>query len=248
MELRTVENTNSHPPIDQRRALGYTVNRRGKQLTRRYEMSEKLRIVEVEGRTQLYCQYPGQINPQPVYVEIDPEARMLQMRYNPNVGSGQLVEAYHGRLDCTYLPFGVVPTAEAANQMMNALLDQATALADSYVGWWDGSNHVGRWDEDLRLAWERSVEEYAGGSIEQVRVWDAADWFQSSSQLEIAAHYGLTADTTDQGLREISYRMDEEEQCEELDRLEDSLSYCESVRDSLRAARDEEEEAYHASL
>lgn len=75
---------------------------------------------------------------------------------------------------------------------------------------WDGSNHVGRLNEDACEAeeeLEKLLEDYADGSI---GLWEAGDWLQDSSDEDL----GVTAASTDDELAKKARELEEEARAE----------------------------------
>jgi len=100
---------------------------------------------------------------------------------------------------------------------------------------WDGSNPVGRLNDDASLA-AQSIEAHIESldSEMQVQVWDAGDWLGGSLySSEQAAEYGITAGTSDEMLEEIARGIEDDAKHEGVDVLENIVEYCQELRQHL---------------
>jgi len=100
---------------------------------------------------------------------------------------------------------------------------------------WDGSNPVGRLNDDASLA-AQSIEAHIESldSEMQVQVWDAGDWLGGSLySSEQAAEYGITAGTSDEMLEEIAREIEDDAKHEGVDVLENIVEYCQELRQHL---------------
>ena len=160
--------------------------------------------------TDLHHQYPRQSSPQPCHVELDTRGDgILSASYDPIIGSGVPASVYHGLVLRWKIP---ALKADVANDLFDAIRPHAEQIVAGASVEWDGHNHVGRLNDDARLAYdaiERLCEE-AGGEGAEVSVWDAADYFEPCGHgrgderlVSIAHEIGITARTSDARLAEI---------------------------------------------
>jgi hypothetical protein len=103
-----------------------------------------IEIIEVEGN-ELFVQYQGQSQPQPVHVSLDCRTGELSAEYDPEIGGSRPMDVHHGHVCRWRIP---VLTAEAANALLADLAPIAQRVVDGYSSEWDGSNHVGRLSDD----------------------------------------------------------------------------------------------------
>lgn len=147
----------------------------------------------------LYRQFPKQNNPQPAYVELDPEDGVLCADYSSEIGYAIPEREYHHRL----LRWGVCAnlTAEEVNDLLARIVPLAVDIIAGYSREWDGNDTVGCYTDEADAARERvnllcqEQETQSGGVI------DLSDWCQGN------AHWAapdLTATTTDEELEAMA--------------------------------------------
>lgn len=172
-----------------------------------------LKIIEVKNPMELYRKYPGQSDPQAIYIEIDPETETVSMDYSGEIGNALPCAVYQKLILRYNLPKNFVP--KSPNVLMQELLPLAEAIINGHTVEWNGSNNVGQLDEDAQDA-ERELETYLERmpSEEAVQIWDAGDWLSSCrTHGEYGVHYGkheITAETTDAELAVICKKLHEE--------------------------------------
>lgn len=98
----------------------------------------------------LHHQYPGQFEPQSVYLEIDPENQTISMDWYREIGNGVPEDVWHRRI--LWYILSIVPTVDVANQLMDDVLPLAERVVAGHSIEWDGCNHVGRLTEDAQDA------------------------------------------------------------------------------------------------
>jgi len=98
---------------------------------------------------------------------------------------------------------------------------------------WDGSNHVGRLDDDAQAAWDELVSELTTGEQDETAYWTAQEALEHLSPDEL----GITADTTDEELAKIAAEYDADP---EMVIIDDVATYLRYRRDDLRKERDED--------
>ena len=169
-----------------------------------------VRITDCTDPTELFAQFHGQSEPQPVHIELDTQAGTLHASYSSEIGNGVPGSVYHG-LDRRYgIP---VLTASAANRVMREIAPLADRIVAGTEAEWDGNNTVAVLNDDAQAA-EEEIEKYLnlpseGGWSDEpnqgfddsdlVAVWDV-DGATNGSEI---ADYGITADTTDDRLEGI---------------------------------------------
>lgn len=170
-----------------------------------------VRIIECTDPAELFAQYQGESQPQPVYIELDTQAGTLHASYNAEVGNARPFSVHHG-LDRRYgIP---VLTAEAANRVMREIAPLAERIIAGTKAEWDGNNTVAVLNDDA-LAAEEEIEEHLGlpsqdsgygdepnqgfDDSDLIAVWD----IDAATNGSEAADYNITADTTDDRLDEI---------------------------------------------
>ncbi len=158
-----------------------------------------------ECRTKLapvYCRFDGQTQPQPAYLELDPQKRTLTADYSGEIGNAVPMTVWHGhqyRLSITpYL------TGAALADLLEDedVLTLVAEVIDGHSIEWDGSNHVGRLTEDAADALEGLQESLdrnaAVDTAPCVSVYTPEEWVEDTTQVDIAA------ETTDARLAEIA--------------------------------------------
>jgi hypothetical protein len=120
----------------------------------------------------------------------------------------------------------------AALPELDPLFDRIHAGYDTR---WDGSNHVGTYTDDARMAIQQVADwldtECPRIPGENAGVWHAADWYTDYPE-------GVTANTTDAELAEISEREDSIYYHEYGAVIVDTLDYLTAYRDQLREETD----------
>ena len=163
----------------------------------------KITIIPVQDETELYRQYPGQTNPQSVFVQLDPESRILSTGYNPEIGNSVPSEVWHGTIYRYPFEKWMVPTMDGANEFMEELISLAETVCLGFKRVWNGRNHVGTLSEEGQSANEEISELVRTWSGDSLRVEDASDWF-SSTDLEV------TSETTDDELEQLAEELERE--------------------------------------
>lgn len=151
-----------------------------------------LDIDNLKAGAPLYCQYPGQHNLQPAYVEIN-EDGFVSADCSGEVGGGIPMHVWHNRT--IRIP---VPAEANGLELARVLREEALPLLEAiHAGHsieWDGNNHVGRLDDDARAAAEKLEEMLA--DVPVMTVWSASEWlFSGDATLE---HAWLRGETIDQ--------------------------------------------------
>lgn len=113
----------------------------------------KLRFVKPRGRKPVYMHYPGQLHPQPAYIELDCRARTVLACYNAEIGTAVPLAVWHGLVRRYAIPPDA--TCKQINALMHALRPSFERICDSINIYWDGNNTVGRLSgDDVEIEYE----------------------------------------------------------------------------------------------
>lgn len=144
----------------------------------------------------LWHRYPGQTQPQPVYLEIYPKSKTLRVDWSGEIGNAVPMDVWHN-VRLRYALRGV-PTVEAANALMAEVAPLAERIIAGHNVRWDGNNHRGYLDDDAAAA-ENELEAAICSSMDgydSQLVWDE----ESISEYELRE---ITAETTDAEIAEL---------------------------------------------
>lgn len=147
---------------------------------------------------QLYHQYHGQTNPQKAFIEIDLDEGIMQADWDGEIGGAVPMRVWHGRVRRYDLPPYCLPGP--VNELMEEILPLAERMEKGYSCEWDGSNNVGKLDEDAQETEEAirdMVENYQPSSDEMLVVMDACEYYSDSAE-----HLTLLRDSGERALRE----------------------------------------------
>ncbi|MFE1358873.1 helix-turn-helix domain-containing protein [Streptomyces harbinensis] len=152
--------------------------------------------------TELHRHYSREHKAQPTYIELDLEDGVMLADYDSEVGGGSPEAVHHGRVRRYRIP---VLTAAAANSLMEELKPLAQRVLDGATIEWDGSNKVGRLNDDAAQAEAEisdrlDIEGEDWDESETVAEWDI-DGATNGNERE---EYGITATTSDERLEEIA--------------------------------------------
>lgn len=196
-----------------------------------------IEIVSVTGN-ELFRHYRGQTSAQPCNVSLDCRSGKLRAEYNPEIGNAIPAEEYHGHVQTWSIP---CLRASAANALLAEIAPIAERVVAGYSREWDGSRYRAAFDEDAHSA-IRDIESLcnAADPSDAVKAWDAGDWLTASgntSRDAVRAEFGITADTTDEGLGAIEARVEEEAAASgEADVLTGTTAFLRRLRDEASAA------------
>lgn len=173
------------------------------------ETESTITITPVEG-TALHHRYRGQTSAQPCHVELDCDSGELSASHNAEIGSGVPVKVWHSRTLRWRIP---ALTAEAANALLEEIAPLCERIVAGYEKVWDGSNHVGQFDDDATEARDavHALCDRNWGEGEVIEAWDARDWYGAAGGFESqVSALGITATTTDEELAAIEEREENE--------------------------------------
>ncbi|MFE2911388.1 hypothetical protein [Kitasatospora indigofera] len=156
----------------------------------------------------LHCWYPGELYPQPAYVELGLKDGILLASYEANIGSAAPSEVRNGIDRQWAIP---VLTADAANALLDELAPLAQRVLDGSDVEWDGRNHVGQIVTDeaqeaydaITERCQELTEDGDNGDLDVLPVHDV----HSIGDLWSAKEAGVTAATTDEELDLIEARL-----------------------------------------
>jgi len=161
-------------------------------------MTKSIEARKVEGEFALYGQFDGQTKRQDCYIWLDCESATMGAAYNGEIGNAVPSDIYHGLVRRYYLPYPIY--ASAANNLMAMIMPLAERVCAGFEAVWDGSNRIGTLSDDALQA-ESEIEHLIAQSLDEesdaIKVWDAADWLDSTDPLTVAEELGITADMSE---------------------------------------------------
>jgi len=198
---------------------------------RRREMN--IQKCDENNPAELYHRYPRQSEPQPTFLFLNPGAQVLGVDWDGEVGGAVPADVWHGRIRRYRIPC-------LTSARVNGLLEQVAPLAErvcaGYEEAWDGSNYIGRLDQDASGAEEEIARICDPDHWDHtdadglVVVWEAGEYYYHSSDEEV----GVTADASDLDLEQLAERLTEEALSEGVHVIEGLAEELEGRRDSLR--------------
>jgi hypothetical protein len=129
-------------------------------------MSQNTTITINVPEDHLYHRYPGQTNPQPTHIEIDPETRTLSADWNAEIGNAVPARVWHGLVRRYALPSPYLSQA-AIKRIMEDIAPLAVRVCDGFASRWDGHNTVGVLNEDAMDAEEAIERILDNASVEE---------------------------------------------------------------------------------
>lgn len=156
---------------------------------------ENLRTGEL---APLFCQYAGQHQPQPAYVELD-EGGEVTADASGEIGNGMSAYVWHGRTR----RYTVAPHADGADLADYLEGDGRALLARIHAGHeveWNGNNHVGRLNDDAREAEEaltQALDDLTQDPDHQNQVWSVGDYLFNAGTLTDAWEHQTLAEAVE---------------------------------------------------
>lgn len=196
-----------------------------------------LRITALTDEDALFCQYPGRAV-QPCVLTLDLRDGELTAQYDPEVSDGARPESvFSGRT--LWVPIPVL-TATAANRLLNEVAPLAQQILDGAEIQWNGSNHIGRLDDQADAAYAELVgrcdpQNNSWDDADTVSTWPAGDWFGPEGDSAVAARLGITADTSDAQIADLA----KTEAAEALTSSSAGRAHLTGAEEYLRQVRDE---------
>jgi hypothetical protein len=121
-------------------------------------------VCVIEGHGRLHQQYAGQQMPQPIFLELDPNARQVTIDYNAEIGNSIPVDAWNGMIRRYTIPLMSRRHAARLARTLRPLLER---VCDGWERVWDGNRNVGRLNADAQDATddiERTIANLYPGS------------------------------------------------------------------------------------
>jgi hypothetical protein len=125
----------------------------------------------------LYCQYPGQTEPQPAYLQIDDDGA-ITLDYSGEIGNAVPADVWHGLVSRH-------PISEllSADQCAAVLVDATVVALAARVhagrsSVWDGNNYVGRLTDDAEQATEQ-LDDYLAEIDGDLLAQEVDEWLQN---------------------------------------------------------------------
>jgi len=143
----------------------------------------QIQIETVDDPAELLEWQDGQLQPETVYLYLDPEANDDEGRLSCASDSGQCgtpSNVWHGRMRRFAVP---LLSAHGANALMasSEVQELAARIVAGYSHDWDGSNHVGTVDDDATEAEEALDYFCRDWDGEKLDVWEADVWLEADS-------------------------------------------------------------------
>ncbi len=138
-------------------------------------------------RFPAYAKYPGQMQPQPAFIELETSDGELTVDYSGEIGNAVPGNIYHG-ID---LRWDITPEAKSGDisTAIDCLTDLFQQVLDGHSVSWDGKNYVGRLTEEAQEASEKIQRELdamlsgnEGGLIESLHQWIEQQPFPADGQ------------------------------------------------------------------
>lgn len=140
-------------------------------------------IINIENEDNIapmYVQYAGQINPQPAYIEIDPRKDniIVNAETSSNIGPGCSQAAFNGVVTQIRCPEFV--RGDFLKDYLESVefKEKVIELCKNYDYEWDGSNNIGRWNENRFKIEEEIYIDLL--SLESVEIYDGGEWIEDS--------------------------------------------------------------------
>lgn len=198
--------------------------------------------IAADDPTALLDWYDGCNKPQPVELCLDLESGELYFRVDSGVGGpGERGTPARHAVGLVQTWEAAPFTPKAANELTEQVRELAQIILDHSTVEWDGSNRVGRLDDQAQEAYDTItglIIEAREDDDSMINACEAGDYYSDSDvRRMILEDHGITADTTDEELEAAAAKID----AEALDngfmvvRTEKWLT---EERDALRAERD----------
>ncbi len=207
--------------------------------------------IDTIGRAELHHHYPGQTQRQPCHVELDLRGDgKLTAEADPEIGGAYPMAVAHGLVLRWTIP---CLRGDKANALLQQLAPLAQRVVDGSGEEWNGSNIVGKLDDDARAAADEIEAICDNIDGDEIAVWNAEDWYAplASAQLkgdarlaDIGGDLGITAATTDKDLSALEDAEEAKAIAEGVDLIEGLGDYLVTLRDAVvRLVAEQAEEA-----
>jgi hypothetical protein len=147
-------------------------------------MTEKKNItIKIENEDQvapLYMQFPGQCNPQPAYIEIDPRGDNIEVfaEINYNIGPGCSQAVFNDEVQQISVTYSILGSALKEFLESEEFQTDVLDMCEGYENKWDGSNHSGYWNHrvyDIKNKIEQDL-----WSVERASIYEGDEWISDA--------------------------------------------------------------------
>lgn len=140
----------------------------------------KIKKENLETTAPLYHRYDGQIYPQPAYIEIDPRGDEIEVSadYSGEIGNAVPMCVWNDLVYRIACPNGLLGESLVGYLESAEFSAQVKELCEGYEVYWDGSNHVGRWNQ--RANQIEDVIESDLRELRYVQIYEGDDWIEDS--------------------------------------------------------------------
>ena len=147
----------------------------------------EIRIDIPAGKAPVFCQYDGQCQPQPAYLQLNANGYVFAY-YSGDTGGGVPASVWHGvdrRISLRPTVNGKALREYMESAEFRALLGRYYAGANDE---WDGSNWAGTATDDAREALNQIEQDCE--NLDCINIFDADDWVEYATRDELAQHGG----------------------------------------------------------
>ena len=179
-------------------------------------MANKIQVTHLDEDElhPLWCQYDGQLQTQPAFIEVDTTTPELSADYSGEIGGGVPESVWSGKR----LRYSISPHLTADE--INTLLDEVAAVLEK-------DPDAGDFGGDVeRMCADRLTESHGVMAVE--------DWMQG---IDPCDEYGLTADSDDDDIETIAAAMVDYATGEGCT-ITGAIGFCEYLRDELRRSKE----------
>jgi hypothetical protein len=103
-------------------------------------------------KAPLFCQYAGELQPQPAFIELNLEDGTLDADYSGVLGSGVPVKVFYGKIQRFSVPSDIA--GKALESFIHEHAPLFERVCQGYEDVWDGNNYVARLTDDAQGAIE----------------------------------------------------------------------------------------------
>lgn len=148
-------------------------------------------------RAPLYHRYPGQTNPQPAYLCINPRLNEMYVEWDGEIGNAMPMDVWDGRRYRWEINSAL--TGAAVDQLLADVLPLAERFSAGHTRVWDGSKDRSHLTDDAHEA-DLEIENRCAGEPDHsdlVQVW-------SVDQYLLNVTSDVTAETTDEEIARMA--------------------------------------------
>jgi len=160
----------------------------------------------------MFHQYPGQMEPQQVYVVLEPNVNppVLYVDWESEIGQPPAIpmDVYYGKAYRFLVSSGHWMTGDELDELLDTIAPIARRLCDHYDERWDGNNIVGYFNPDIKSVQDDifQVENLCFIAKANREVWIAEDIIAGEWK-RVVRDYGLTHESTDEELFEAGEKL-----------------------------------------